>query len=838
MFSCPGISAQPQRELQIEQPETRSPANQTREAGAAQGTTLGLNRPVFVGLATLVIVVLFLLFDLSSPAHLAIPISYLATLVLVMALPGRREKIFVASGCSLLLSIDFYLTSRAPSMAGWVHLLDHVIALIMIWSVTTLGLRHLRLGETMKNAERSANEQLAQINIIYASAPVGLCFVDRELRYLSVNDAMAEMMGRPPEFFINKTLREAAPELANIVEAHYRQVIDAQQPVTDIEVPGVNLARPKQRRYWLSSYFPVHDGSGALLGVNVAVRDITNRKQAEADTLFLLDLGECIRCAADPGELTWSIAVALGEHLAVKRCCFAELDPGHDQILIRRDYHPHAESVAGKYPLKEISAPIANGMASGETLSVADVAADRRTAAFVELCRQVGVAACVASPLRRDGRAVAVLFVATAEAYQWSEREIALVNIVAERTWLAVEKLRLDLALRESDAALRDADQRKDEFLATLAHEFRNPLSLIRNVVTLQKTPGSVQHDKGWGQDIIDRQVSYLTRLTDDLFDVSRITREKLVLQKEPANLSEIINAAIESSRPLIEERRHQLTVNLSVAPIYVDADRVRLTQVFMNLLNNAAKYSPDPGNIWLNVASQGDAVVVSVKDTGLGIAAESLPHLFELFYQVDRSFTRAEGGLGLGLTLVHRLVELHGGTVEVRSAGLKQGSEFIVRLPTLATYDAMRDTQASINAAESAVASSRRILVADDFPESANTLARLLRQEGNQVEVAHDGLEALEVAERFCPDVILMDIAMPKLNGYEAAQKIREQAWGQKILLVALTGWGQQQDRQRTRAAGFDAHLTKPINFTAIKELLDKMTGATEPGAGAEPVR
>ena len=243
------------------------------------------------------------------------------------------------------------------------------------------------------------------------------------------------------------------------------------------------------------------------------------------------------------------------------------------------------------------------------------------------------------------------------------------------------EKLRLDMTLRESDAALRDADRRKDEFLATLAHELRNPLSLIRNVSTLQNTPGSPEPDPHWGQDIIERQVNYLTRLTDDLFDVSRITRDKLILQKEPVNLGDVIRAAVESSRPLIDQRQHELAITMSQQSIYVEADRVRLTQVFMNLLNNAAKYTPNNGHIWLNVEQAGDTVVVRVKDTGIGVAAENLPHLFELFYQVDRSFTRAEGGLGLGLTLVHRLVEMHDGHVEVRSDGVNRGSEFIVHL-------------------------------------------------------------------------------------------------------------------------------------------------------------
>jgi signal transduction histidine kinase/ActR/RegA family two-component response regulator len=433
----------------------------------------------------------------------------------------------------------------------------------------------------------------------------------------------------------------------------------------------------------------------------------------------------------------------------------------------------------------------------------------------------------VATPLLREGKLVSALVIATAEPRVWSERQIALVNLVAERTWLAVEKLRLDNALRESDAALRDADRRKDEFLATLAHELRNPLSLMRNVVALQQTSGATSSDPSWGQDIIDRQVNYLTRLTDDLFDVSRITREKLVLQKEPVNLTEIIKAAIESSRPLIDQRKHELAVTMSQESIYVDADRLRLTQVFMNLLNNAAKYTPDPGHIWLNVEQAGDTVVVRVKDTGVGIAPENLPHVFELFYQVDRSFTRNEGGLGLGLTLVQRLVEMHGGKVEVRSDGINRGSEFIVHLPVITYQPVVDDLEKIDRYNASAPRRCRRILVADDFPQSAETLARLLQQDGNEVQVVQDGAAAVEAAAQFHPDVVLMDIAMPKLDGYEAAKQIRQQPWGKEMVLIALTGWGQQQDRRRTQDAGFDAHLTKPVNYEAIMTVLANLSNS-----------
>jgi PAS domain S-box-containing protein len=774
-------------------------------------------------LAVALLLVVIFTVDLWAPAGMALPFCYVAGLVLVVALPGIREKFVAAATATLLMILNYFWSAEIPGVPSWVYLFNHGLALLMIWTVTILSLRHRYAQEIVRENERVANERLAHLKTIYASAPVGLCFVDRELRYVSINNALAEMNGRSPEFFIGKTVREAVPELADSVESHYRRVVDTGQPVIDEEV-HIGQGRGQERRIGLCSYYPVHTETGQLVGVNVAVRDITRRKQAEADTLFLLDLGEGIRFAADADELLWAVAVALGEHLKASRCGFLEVDTENDRITVQRDYHPHLHSMVGSYPLGSVSPAILNTAQAGQIIAIADGKSDERTAQSFETWQDSGIRALVITPLLRDGTLVSALVVASADNHEWTEREITLVNIVAERTWLAVERLRLDNVLRESDAALRDADRRKDEFLATLAHELRNPLSLIRNVITLQDTPSAPATDNRWGQDIIERQVSYLTRLTDDLFDVSRITRDKLVLQRETVNLAEIIRAAVESSRPLIDQRQHELTVTMSQNSIYVEADRVRLAQLFMNLLNNAAKYTPNPGHIWVNVEQAGDTVVVRVKDTGIGIAEENLPHLFELFYQVDRSYTRSEGGLGLGLTLVHRLVEMHGGKIDVRSDGVNRGSEFIVHLPVLPgarTSESSENMDAIISVG---ARHTRRILVADDFPQSAAILARLLRQDGNEVQIAQDGIEAVEAAAEFRPHVAVLDIAMPKLDGFDVARMIREQPWGKDIFLIALSGWGQQLDRQRTKEAGFDAHLTKPAKYETLMEILNHL--------------
>ncbi len=765
-------------------------------------------------------------FALWAPRGLVLPVYYIASLILIVALVRARDRILVAAICTLLMCVELVFSPHLPGTHTWGYLLNHGFAIIMLWAVVISIARHRKIQEALRANERIANERLAQLNTIYASAPVGLCFVDRELRYVSVNNALAELNGSPVEFFLGKTVREAAPQVADVVEGHYRRVLETGQPVIDEEVQSTHA---QETHYAVCSYYPVRDGGGELIGVNVAVRDITRRKQAESDTLFLLDLGEAIRFAADGDELLWAVAVALGEHLKTSRCAFFERDSENNQLLVRRDYHPHVTSLAGNDAFAVLNALIYEAATSGQIVAISDVEKDPRSAEHVNTYRLFSIRGLAVTPIVREGQLVAALIVATQEPHEWSEREITLINIVAERSWLAVEKLRFDRILRETDVALRDADRRKDEFLATLAHELRNPLSLIRNVTALQNTPASPQDDPRWGQDIIERQVNYLTRLTDDLFDVSRITRAKLELEKEPLNLIEVIQSAVEATRPLIEQRHHELMLALAPHRIYVEADRVRLTQVFTNLLNNAAKYTPNGGRIWLNVEQAGDTVLVRIKDTGIGIAGENLPHLFDLFYQVDRSFTRAEGGLGLGLTLVQRLVQMHGGKVEVRSDGLNRGSEFAVHLtilPDTSTTEAPRPLLEKSAAPESR---GRRILVADDFPQSAEILARLLRQDGHEVQIAQDGMEAIEAAAQFRPDVAVLDIAMPKLSGYEAARIIREQPWGKHIFLIALSGLANHLDQQRTKEAGFDAHLTKPAKYERLMEVLNLLAPADQ---------
>lgn len=371
---------------------------------------------------------------------------------------------------------------------------------------------------------------------------------------------------------------------------------------------------------------------------------------------------------------------------------------------------------------------------------------------------------------------------------------------------------------------LKEQDRRKDEFLATLAHELRNPLAPLRNGLHLLKALGSPNPGAARSIEMMERQLAQMVHLIDDLMDLSRISRGQIELRRERLQLADALQQALEMSRPHLEAKGQELTLDLPATPIYLDGDRTRLAQVVANLLNNAAKYTPRGGHVWLSARRHGDEVTISVRDNGVGIAPEMLPKVFDMFAQVDRSLEKTQGGLGIGLSLVKRLVQLHGGTVEVHSAGIGQGTEFTVCLPVVLEAFLTARSGAEVEHAPTSSSpngSSRRILVVDDNRDAAETLAEILSVHGDELRTAYDGLEALEVGARFQPDVVLLDIGMPRMNGYEAAQAMRREPWGQAATLIALTGWGQPQDRQRSQEAGFNHHLVKPVEPEALLKLL-----------------
>jgi len=381
--------------------------------------------------------------------------------------------------------------------------------------------------------------------------------------------------------------------------------------------------------------------------------------------------------------------------------------------------------------------------------------------------------------------------------------------------------LESEMAVRKSvEQALVEADRRKDEFLATLAHELRNPLApLSAGLDILELKAGDAAAGKR-ARDIMTRQLKQLVRLVDDLLDVSRITTGKLTIQKNRLVLQDAINAALETAGPLIEAYRHTLLVSMPPVPITLEGDATRLSQVITNLLNNSAKYTNRGGHIELTVRTEAEQAVIRVKDNGIGIAAGMMPRVFDMFAQADHSVERVNAGLGVGLTLARRLIELHGGMLSAHSEGLGQGSEFTIHLPISA---AGGTKQQEAGAEDEMLIEPCRILLADDNADFANTMAELLRSLGHSVQVAHDGLEALDAAQRFEPEFAFLDIGMPKLSGYELARRLRTSAFGQALVLVAVTGWGQDKDRRLVQEAGFDRHIVKPAGLAQFIAVLGR---------------
>jgi PAS domain S-box-containing protein len=375
-------------------------------------------------------------------------------------------------------------------------------------------------------------------------------------------------------------------------------------------------------------------------------------------------------------------------------------------------------------------------------------------------------------------------------------------------------------ALIESRDALREADRRKDVFLATLSHELRNPLAPIRTATHVLETPGLSPGDLERSRSIIARQVRHMASLLDDLLDISRITRGVLTLKSEAVDLHALMEAAIETAQPAIAARKHAFSVEWPTETIGLSADPLRLTQVIANLLTNAAKYTKTSGHIVLGARCNQSTIDIYVRDDGIGIAAQMLPRVFDMFSQIDTGHEHADGGIGIGLALVKGFVELHGGTVEAGSAGLDQGSEFMVRLPaSLRTQAPLARTPEK--APPTGSNGTRRVLVADDNRDGAEIMAMLLVHSGFEVQLAHSGSDALAVAEQQRPDIAVLDIGMPGMSGYDVARAIRSQPWGAGITLIAVTGWGQEDDKRKAKDAGFDHHLTKPIDPNALEQLM-----------------
>jgi signal transduction histidine kinase/CheY-like chemotaxis protein len=394
------------------------------------------------------------------------------------------------------------------------------------------------------------------------------------------------------------------------------------------------------------------------------------------------------------------------------------------------------------------------------------------------------------------------------------------------------ELQRMEDNLRQLAADLSEADRRKDRFLATLSHELRNPLAPIRNSLELMKRSHGDPATVDLARAAMERQLVQMVRLVDDLLDVSRITRDKLELRREMVTLQDVLGNAVEAAQPCIAEHGHALAVSLPDAPIWVSVDPTRTAQVFSNLLNNAAKYTDDGGRLQLIARIEGEDAIVSVIDNGVGVPRQQVAQVLEMFGQVDGTLERSEGGLGIGLSLAKRLVEMHNGRIDLRPGPDGCGTEVEVRLTTVNAPMRHPSTLPATAAPQSE--QKRRVLVVDDNADSAQTLAMVLDVMGHQTRLANDGLEAVRIAQEFQPDIVLLDIGMPRLNGYEACRQIREQAWATAVIIIAVTGWGQDDDRRRSKEAGFDLHLVKPLDPLVVERMMRDLA----PGTAADALR
>ncbi|MDB5387211.1 MAG: hypothetical protein JWM11_2857, partial [Planctomycetaceae bacterium] len=619
-----------------------------------------------------------------------------------------------------------------------------------------------------KRAEAHARVQEQRTKAILESISDAFFSVDQNWQFVYVNRKAEELLNCKRDDLLGKNLwEEFAPTVGTVFEHAYRKAMTENVTVT------FEAFYPPHDRWYDVHAYPSSEG------LSVYFRDSSQRRQSEA---ALRESEQKLRLLADTiPQLAW-MAHPDGHIFWYNQRWYEYTGTTFDQMAGWGWQSVHEPSV-----LPEVLERWTGAVATGEPFEMVFPlkGADDQFRPFLTRV----------NPLREEGRLL-----------YWFGTNTDISEI------------------KKMEEALRDTDRRKDEFLATLAHELRNPLAPIRNSLQILKMPRVDSATVHQTRDMMERQVNHLVRLVDDLLDVSRVMRGKIDLRKEPVELATIVARAVETVQPLIEFQGHQLEVSLSSESLLLDADPIRLVQVVSNLLTNAAKYTESNGHIRLTAERENGRAVLKIRDNGIGIAADMLPHVFELFVQVDYAATRSQGGLGIGLTLVKNLVQMHDGTVEARSAGLGEGCEFEIRLPLAPGQHRSPSEAAITEEPEETPFSGHRLLVVDDNRDAAVSLATLLRLLGHRVRVVHDGPSALATATSYFPDMIFLDIGMPGMDGYEVARRIREQPGLKAVVLTALTGWGQLEDRRRTTEAGFDHHLVKPLEPKSLEILLNNL--------------
>lgn len=651
----------------------------------------------------------------------------------------------------------------------------------------------------------------------------GLAWIkDLQGRYVYANEAAMKVFGRFASQLYGKTDDEVfSPETAARFKQNDQQAIGV---TTGIQVIETLKHDDGLIHHSIVNKFPIMgvDGEPMLVG-GIAV-DISDRIRVEETLRFLsaasatlaevIDYETTLQKVASlsvPYFADWCAVDMAAPVGSPRRLALAHVDPRKIQI---------AQEIERRSPIAQRLPDAAfQVLKAGKSALSVDVAESEQmkgksTSAPTSLLPVLGLKSFICVPLKVRDRVLGVLtFVMGESLRRFSQSDLAFAEELARRAAIAVENSQLY-------GNLREADRLKDEFLAMLAHELRNPLAPIRNALQILKMPTADSAMLDQVRDTAERQVQHMARLLDDLLDVSRISRGRIELRRELVDVASIVHRSVEAVHSVLEERHHRLTISLPSETLRVDGDPTRLEQVLTNLLNNAAKYTDSAGQITVCVERAGTQVVIKVKDTGIGIAPESLSRIFDLFVQAERRLDRSQGGVGIGLTLVRKLVELHGGTVEAFSEGLGKGSTFVVRLPTFCGEPQLRNSS-SPSADNSGSNQTRRVLVVDDSHDAADTLSLFLKLSGHDVQTAYGGGEALKAVTARIPELIFLDIGMPGLDGLEVARRIRSDPALKGITLIAMTGWGQDEDRRRTKAAGFDFHLVKPVEPSDLKQFL-----------------
>jgi PAS domain S-box-containing protein len=651
-----------------------------------------------------------------------------------------------------------------------------------------------------------------RLEVIVEAVPALIGYIDVEERYRFNNSAYEQWFGRPLAEVAGRTMREILGEAAYAVIApHVRAALAGHLVTFESEM----VYRDGRPRYVRATYVPDVGSDGRIHGFVAHVTDISDLKRAEEEREQLRrradELGRIAR------RLTESLDIAeVAERIAESILPLFEAQSSVVRLLLP-DGSLACAAIAGKwlenfkpgYLLPPGVGLVGRAVAERRALWTPDILTEPSVVLTEEFRRGLAGAghhAVLAVPLQVKGEIIGVISTAHREVRTFAQAEIDLLQAFADQAALAMRNVQLFAREQTARAEAEAANRAKDQFLALLAHELRNPLAPIVNAAVLLRRPDAPPVIVERAAGIVERQAKNLARLLDDLLDVSRITRGRIDLRLQTVAVADAVASAMEAARPLVDERHQTLSVRLPAAPLHVEADPARLEQIIVNVLNNASKYTAPEGEIDVDVTTEAGEVVLRIRDSGIGIAADVLPRIFELFVQGDQSLAHTSGGLGIGLTLVHRLVALHRGRVSAHSEGPGRGSEFTIALPLSRAADAAPAAAVSRERGPAAA-----VLLIEDNADARQSLRTLLEQEGHRVDEAEDGLSGLARAEATEPDIVLVDIGLPSLDGYEVARRIRSRR-GPAPIIVAITGYGQADDRRRSLEAGFDAHLTKPV--------------------------